>query len=127
MTFKNLFVPSQVTAGLRRLSQRILGPCSTIQAALPVILSECKPEFFEKTLSLMKVRENRFTILIFLIFGGRQFFTELLFFLQKTSGIFFEKLSSIPELYPVKSFGAMYMLVRNSLACIGNTFLSLYR
>ena len=73
----------EIAAGLRRLSQRVLGPSSALQGALPVILSECKPEFFEKTLSLMK----------------------------KTSGIFYEKLSAIPELYPVKSFGAMYMLI----------------
>lgn len=73
----------EVKAGLRRLCQRILGPCAPLQAALPVILKECKPDFFEKTLTLMK----------------------------KVSDIFYNTLSRVPELYPVKPYGSMYMLV----------------
>jgi hypothetical protein len=37
--------------------------------------------------------------------------------LQNISDIFYDNLSCIPELYPVKSYGAMYMLVRNSWNC----------
>ena len=54
----NFVVSFQVRAGLRRLSQRVLGPCSPLQAALPHILSECKQEFFERILTLMKVCVN---------------------------------------------------------------------
>ena len=39
--------------------------------------------------------------------------------LQNISDIFYDNLSCIPELYPVKSYGAMYMLVRNSSNCNG--------
>ncbi|XP_028392037.1 tyrosine aminotransferase-like [Dendronephthya gigantea] len=80
---RNKIFGEEVRAGLRRLSQRVLGPCCPLQAALPVILSECQPEFFQKTLTLMKT----------------------------ISGIFYESCSAIPELFPVKAFGAMYMLI----------------
>ncbi|XP_046843428.1 tyrosine aminotransferase-like isoform X4 [Xenia sp. Carnegie-2017] len=73
----------KIRQALRRLCQVIVGPCSVIQAALPTILSDCPTQFFEKTLNLMK----------------------------KTSNIFYESLSLLPELYPVRSQGAMYMLI----------------
>ncbi|CAB3999165.1 Tyrosine aminotransferase [Paramuricea clavata] len=80
---RNQSFGEEIRAGLRRLSQRVLGPCSPLQAALPTILSECKPQFFESSLALMK----------------------------NISDIFYDNLSCIPELYPVKSYGAMYMLI----------------
>lgn len=83
---------SQMRSALRRLSQRILGPCSTLQAALPIMLSECTPDFFTKTRSLMK----------------------------RVSEIFYDALSDIPELYPVRSYGAMYMLVGLNLDRLEN-------
>ncbi|XP_046856539.1 tyrosine aminotransferase-like isoform X5 [Xenia sp. Carnegie-2017] len=73
----------KIRQALRRLCQVIVGPCSVIQAALPTILSDCPTQFFEKTLNLMK----------------------------KTSNIFYESLSLLSELYPVRSQGAMYMLI----------------
>ncbi|XP_046842525.1 tyrosine aminotransferase-like isoform X1 [Xenia sp. Carnegie-2017] len=73
----------KIRQALRRLCQVIVGPCSVIRAALPTILSDCPTQFFEKTLNLMK----------------------------KTSNIFYESLSLLPELYPVRSQGAMYMLI----------------
>ncbi|XP_046842531.1 tyrosine aminotransferase-like isoform X5 [Xenia sp. Carnegie-2017] len=65
----------KIRQALRRLCQVIVGPCSVIRAALPTILSDCPTQFFEKTLNLMK----------------------------KTSNIFYESLSLLPELYPVRS------------------------
>lgn len=80
---KNKAFGDEIRAGLRRLAQRILGPCAPLQATLPIMLSECKPDFFKKTLTLMK----------------------------RISDIFYDTLSRVPELYPVKAFGAMYMLI----------------
>ncbi|XP_028392036.1 tyrosine aminotransferase-like [Dendronephthya gigantea] len=73
----------EVRASLRRLCQRVLGPCAPLQAALPIMLSDNQPEFFEKPLTLMR----------------------------SVSEIFYDSFSSIPELFPVRAYGAMYMLI----------------
>ncbi|XP_046855895.1 tyrosine aminotransferase-like [Xenia sp. Carnegie-2017] len=86
-----------IRQALRRLFQVIVGPCSVIQAALPTILFDCPTQFFEKTLNFMNVK-----YLLFKNNGG---------LLGKTSNIFYESLSLLPELYPVRSQGAMYMLI----------------
>lgn len=41
--------------GLVSLTQRILGPCSIVQAALPSILGNTPQHVFEKTTSLLQV------------------------------------------------------------------------
>lgn len=45
----------QIRDGLVRLSQRILGPCTIVQGALEHILHRTPPEFYQNTLSILKV------------------------------------------------------------------------
>lgn len=39
-----------------KLSQRILGPCTVVQGALESILNDTPPEFYQGTISFLKVR-----------------------------------------------------------------------
>ena len=71
--------------GLVKLSQRILGPCTLIQAALPAILKT--PDSFHQ---------------------------ETMDKLEKAAELFYNELKSIPGLNPVKPAGAMYMMVNES-------------
>ncbi|CAL1544859.1 unnamed protein product [Lymnaea stagnalis] len=74
---------SQVRTGLLKLSQRILGPNTLIQAALPEILKNTPQSFFDDTLK----------------------------YLQTNADLFYQNLSDIPGLHPVMPQGAMYMMV----------------
>ena len=68
--------------GLLNLSQRILGPCTLVQAALPAILKTPK-SFHETTMEK----------------------------LEKNADLIYKKLEKIPGLNPVRPSGAMYMMV----------------
>ena len=50
-----LFISLQVRQGLVSLSQRILGPNTLVQAALPDILKNTPPEFFNNTVQYIQV------------------------------------------------------------------------
>ncbi len=41
-----------------KLSQRILGPCTVVQGALESILNDTPPEFYQGTISFLKVRRE---------------------------------------------------------------------
>jgi len=73
---------SNVRMGLLNLSQRILGPCTLVQAALPAILKTPK-SFHETTMEK----------------------------LEKNADLIYKKLEKIPGLNPVRPSGAMYMMV----------------
>ncbi|CAK8672528.1 tyrosine aminotransferase-like [Clavelina lepadiformis] len=79
---RNEIFGSEIRTGLVKLSQRILGPCTLIQAALPGILSTpeaCHQETIAK--------------------------------LEKNADLLYEKLRIIPGLKPIKPEAAMYMMV----------------
>ncbi|XP_041376310.1 tyrosine aminotransferase-like [Gigantopelta aegis] len=74
---------SRVRNGLVSLSQRILGPNSLVQSALPKILENTPQDFFNDTLE----------------------------YIQKNAAVFYESLSRVQGLFPVMPQGAMYMMV----------------
>lgn len=79
---------SEVRQGLQSLSQRILGPNTVVQAALPDILKNIPEEFFHSTLQ----------------------------YIQKNAEQFYRRFCKIPGLKPVMPQGAMYMMVGISMA-----------
>jgi len=68
------------------LSQRILGPNSVVQAAVPDILTQTPQSFFDDTVGHV----------------------------EKNADLFHSHVSKIPGLRPVKPSGAMYMMVSES-------------
>lgn len=72
-----------VRGGLTKLSQRILGPNTLIQAAVPDILRGVPQSFYTDTLT----------------------------YIENNAKTFYAKLSSVPGLTPVMPQGAMYMMV----------------
>ncbi|KAK7483042.1 hypothetical protein BaRGS_00025705 [Batillaria attramentaria] len=76
-------VLSEIRDGLASLSQRILGPNTLIQAALPDILKNTPPEFFHNTIQ----------------------------YIQQNAELFYKRFTKIPGLKPVMPQGAMYMMV----------------
>lgn len=70
-------------SGLVRLSQRLLGPNSIVQAALPEILSATPQHFFDETVQ----------------------------YVEENARNFYNRISKIPGLRPVEPQGAMYMMV----------------
>lgn len=70
-------------AGLVRLSQRLLGPNSIVQAALPEILSATPQHFFDETVQ----------------------------YVEENARNFYNRISRVPGLRPVEPQGAMYMMV----------------
>lgn len=70
-------------AGLVRLSQRLLGPNSIVQAALPEILSATPQHFFDETVQ----------------------------YVEENARNFYNRISKVPGLRPVEPQGAMYMMV----------------
>lgn len=76
-------VLSEVRNGLFSLSQRILGPNTLIQAALPDILKNTPQQFFHTTVQ----------------------------YIQKNAELFYKRFLQIPGLKPVMPQGAMYMMV----------------
>ncbi|XP_060552086.1 tyrosine aminotransferase-like isoform X2 [Ruditapes philippinarum] len=73
----------EVRKGLMCLSQKILGPNTLIQAALPEILKDTP----------------------------KSFYTDTLTFIESNAKLFYEKISKIPGLTPVMPQGAMYMMI----------------
>jgi len=81
----------QIRKGLVQLTQRVLGPCSLIQAALPSILST-----------------------------PQSFHNETVAKLQRNADCLYESIKRIPGLNPIKPTAAMYMMVSctNFMPCI---------
>ncbi|CAG0917235.1 unnamed protein product [Notodromas monacha] len=74
---------NDVRHGLQSLSQRTIGSNTIVQGALPKIVAETPPDFFDEAIA--QVQEN--------------------------AAVSFEYLASVPGLRPVKPSGAMYMMV----------------
>lgn len=85
----------QVRTGLLKLTQRILGPATFIQAAIPGILQT--PDSFHQ---------------------------DVVKKLEKNANLLFERLSLIPGLRPVQPQAAMYMMVRSlkQIKCVFDIF-----
>ncbi|XP_064399060.1 tyrosine aminotransferase-like [Halichondria panicea] len=77
----------QVRPGLGRLSRKILGPCTLVQAALPDILTNVPDSYKQRNLE----------------------------FLERNARKCFEKLSKVDGLTPFMPAGAMYMMVNIDL------------
>ncbi|XP_014676018.1 PREDICTED: tyrosine aminotransferase-like [Priapulus caudatus] len=73
----------EVRLGLTALTQRILGPNSLVQAAIPKILTQIPQKYFDDTLAI----------------------------LQRNAEIGYNALCNVPGLKPVMPAGAMYMMV----------------
>jgi len=74
---------NEIRQGLFKLSQRILGPCTLVQAALPAILTKTPDTFHKDTLRK----------------------------LEDAAGATFDKLNQIEGITPVRPDAAMYMMV----------------
>jgi tyrosine aminotransferase len=77
-------VLTDVREGMIALSQKIVGPCSLVQGALPKILRETPESYFNHVRSVLK--EN--------------------------ADICYEAFSQIPYMHPLRPQGAMYLMVR---------------
>ncbi|XP_052816861.1 tyrosine aminotransferase-like isoform X2 [Mya arenaria] len=80
---RNNIFQEEVRHGLQCLSQKILGPNTLVQAAVPEILAHTSPSFYTDTLQ----------------------------FIEANAKLFFKKISAIPGLKPVMPQGAMYMMI----------------
>lgn len=80
---------TEVRAGLVRLSQRLLGPNSIVQAALPEILSATPQHFFDETVQ----------------------------YVEENARNFYNRISKVPGLRPVEPQGAMYMMIGIDIDC----------
>ncbi|XP_034445184.1 tyrosine aminotransferase [Hippoglossus hippoglossus] len=80
---RNDILGSAIRQGLVKLTQRILGACSLIQGALEGILNNTPQSFYNNTISLLK----------------------------SNAEICFNELSTVAGLNPVKTSGAMYLMV----------------
>lgn len=76
-------VLSAVKQGIVALSQKIVGPCALVQAALPRILRETPQHFFDNTKKLLAANAN----------------------------VVYSVLSQVPGLKPLRPQGAMYCMV----------------
>ena len=81
---KNHVFDHEIRRGLMCMSQRIIGSNTFIQGALPTILKNTPPSFFEKTIKTVK----------------------------KNADLAFRKLRKTPGLIPIMPRGAMYMMVK---------------
>merc|ERR1711936_271704 len=81
---KNHVFDHEIRRGLMCMSQRIIGSNTFIQGALPTILKNTPPSFFEKTIKTVK----------------------------KNADLAFRKLRNTPGLIPIMPRGAMYMMVK---------------
>ncbi|XP_077982246.1 tyrosine aminotransferase-like [Glandiceps talaboti] len=80
---RNNVFEKEVRSGLLRLSQRILGPNTLVQAAMRNILEETPHTFFEKTIEVVKDNAH----------------------------LCYNRIKDIPGLKPVMPRGAMYMMI----------------
>ncbi|CAO4387123.1 unnamed protein product [Caenorhabditis nigoni] len=85
-------VLNEVKQGIVALSQKIVGPCSLVQGALPKILRETPEEYFEYTRNVIETNAN----------------------------IVENILADVPGMRVVKPKGAMYMMVNISRPAYGN-------
>merc|ERR1719507_101357 len=81
---KNHVFDQEIRRGLMCMSQRIIGSNTFIQGALPTILKNTPPSFFENTIKTVK----------------------------KNADLAFRKLRKNPGLIPIMPRGAMYMMVK---------------
>ena len=81
---KNHVFDHEIRRGLMCMSQRIIGSNTFIQGALPTILKNTPPSFFENTIKTVK----------------------------KNADLAFRKLRNTPGLIPIMPRGAMYMMVK---------------
>jgi len=81
---KNHVFDHEIRRGLMCMSQRIIGSNTFIQGALPTILKNTPPSFFENTIKTVK----------------------------KNADLAFRKLRKTPGLIPIMPRGAMYMMVK---------------
>jgi len=88
---RNGVLSKEVRQGLIALSQRILGPNTIVQGALPDILTKTPQDFYDNTLNAVEANAK----------------------------ICYEALVKIPGLKPVMPQGAMYMMVREQRNNIG--------
>uniref|UniRef100_A0A7E4V6A1 Tyrosine aminotransferase n=1 Tax=Panagrellus redivivus TaxID=6233 RepID=A0A7E4V6A1_PANRE len=77
-------VLTDVRAGMVALSQKIVGPCSLIQAALPKILKNTPKSYFDNIRAVVKLNAD----------------------------ICYDTFRQIPYLHPLRPQGALYMMVR---------------
>uniref|UniRef100_A0AC35U7H3 Tyrosine aminotransferase n=1 Tax=Rhabditophanes sp. KR3021 TaxID=114890 RepID=A0AC35U7H3_9BILA len=77
-------VLADVRKGILALTTKIVGPCAIMQGALPKILKDTRESYFEEARSII----------------------------EKNAQLFYKALSEIPGLTPVKSQGAMYMMIK---------------
>lgn len=80
---RNNVFDEEVRTGLMRLSQKILGPNTLIQAAIPEILENTPTSFYQDTLD----------------------------FIESNAKLFYNRISKIEGLKPVMPQGAMYMMI----------------
>jgi len=73
----------KVRTAVRQLAQKIVGPCALMQGALPAILKNTPPEFFQRTRDI----------------------------LSENVDIVCRELASVPGITPIKAQGAMYMMI----------------
>jgi len=74
---------ADVRGGLIKLSQRLVGPNTLVQAAVPDILTKTPEDFYQSTLA----------------------------YIENNAKMFYSHLSKVPGLKPVMPQGAMYMMV----------------
>lgn len=91
-------VLKDVKTGMIALSQKIVGPCSLIQSALPKIFQDTPQSYFDNITDVI----------------------------SRNANIVFEMLSRVPGLRPLKPQGAMYLMVGfdpSIIGCDETTFL----
>uniref|UniRef100_A0A3P8UAW7 Tyrosine aminotransferase n=1 Tax=Cynoglossus semilaevis TaxID=244447 RepID=A0A3P8UAW7_CYNSE len=109
----DVFGPA-IRQGLVKLSQRILGGCSIVQGALEGIFNNTPQSFYDNTISLLKVRELWCcdqVAALFLLHRVHLFFFFFFFFSLCPAEICYSGLSIVPGLRPVRTSGAMYLMV----------------
>lgn len=74
---------TEIRQAIRQLSQKIVGPCALIQGAVPAMLRNTPKDFFDHTTSILCANAD----------------------------IVLKTLSSIPGLHPIRSYGAMYIMI----------------
>lgn len=74
---------SKIRNAVRQLAQKIVGPCALMQGALPAILKNTPREFFDHTKEILSANAN----------------------------VVYNSLKSAKGLSPIKSYGAMYIMI----------------
>jgi tyrosine aminotransferase len=82
-------VLSKIRNAVRQLAQKIVGPCALMQGALPAILKNTPQEFFDHTKEVLSANAN----------------------------VVYNSLKSAKGLSPIKSSGAMYIMIGLDTRC----------